>query len=114
MDMTIGELVARSVRGREEKGFETTRGNALEKLCLVHSEVSEAAEDARHGRYMVTYGADGKPEGFIVELADVVIRIADLAGSLYKNGGEVLAQALDVKLRFNLTRPHLHGTRTTS
>src|SRR5882672_1118525 len=65
------------------------------KLLLIHSEVSEAAEDLRTARLcpkgapdadyddlrVVNY-EDGKPVGFASELADTVIRIFDMAGQI--------------------------------
>jgi NTP pyrophosphatase (non-canonical NTP hydrolase) len=84
----------------------------LEKLCLVHSEVSEATEEARVTepepgiigaiRYRES---DGKPEGFGIELADAVIRIMDLCGAL----GIDLEEAIRIKHKFNMTRPQRHG-----
>jgi hypothetical protein len=46
-----------------------------------------------------------KPEGFVVELADAVIRIADLCGAL----GLDLAAAIELKHAFNVSRPFRHG-----
>lgn len=105
-----------------------------EKLALIHSEISEALEAFReHGvfrrcpncngvgefdgvkcaagcnaGFMASwvYPADDlKPEGFVVELADAVIRIADLCGAL----GLDLAAAIEQKHAYNATRPYRHG-----
>lgn len=91
-----------------------------EKLALIHSEVSEALEDYRAGkmdaRYVVRCGqcveilnepvdAHDKPIGFPTELADIVIRVADLAGAL----GIDLEAAVREKIAYNATRPHRHG-----
>jgi hypothetical protein len=46
-----------------------------------------------------------KPEGFIVELADAVIRVCDLAGAMNLD----LAAAIETKHRYNKTRPYRHG-----
>ncbi len=104
------------------------------KLCLAHSELSEALEEVRNGRgpkevyfshtlmdeggvrytseekTMKVERPDGsvaylKPEGFGVELADAVIRIFDLAGWL----GIDLAELIRLKMEFNETRSHKHG-----
>lgn len=48
-----------------------------------------------------------KPEGVAVELADAVIRIADLCGHL----GIDLEAAIDLKMAYNETRPFKHGKR---
>ena len=57
-----------------------------EKLALVHSELSEALECYRDGEMETFSGpphdSTAKPEGFWVEIADAVIRAADLAGRL--------------------------------
>lgn len=77
-----------------------------EKLCLIHSEVSEALEEYRNDRppYYID-GATRKPEGLAAELADVIIRIGDLAGAL----GVDLEQAVVEKMAYNAGRPHRHG-----
>lgn len=67
------------------------------KLALVHSEVSEGLEALRRG-----LKDDKLPhrDGLEVELADAVIRIADLCGKL----GYDLEGAMVEKLAYNSTR----------
>jgi len=69
--------------------------NIAEKLCLIHSEVSEALEAARSSGM----GNIGE------ELADTVIRILDLAEHLNIN----LETEIRIKHGFNKTRPIRHG-----
>ena len=76
------------------------------KLALVHSEVSEALEAVRDGKY-VAYEKDGKPEGMVVELADTVIRIFHLCDLL----GLDLEDAVERKMAANQKRPYRHGGR---
>lgn len=102
-----------------------------EKLCLIHSEVSEALEDYRaknmttepcadqYGKhYGETLHRSGpgdlacpecghlfKPVGFPSELADIFIRLADLCGALGIN----LEQEVLVKMAYNETRSYKHG-----
>lgn len=77
-----------------------------EKLCLIHSEVSEALEDYRVDKLAtVPRQSDGKPEGFATELADIVIRVMDLAGAL----GIDLEAEIVRKMDFNDTRSYRHG-----
>lgn len=76
------------------------------KLALIHSEVSEALEEVRSaGTQATSISEGGKPEGFVVELADVVIRIGDLCGAL----GIDLERAVEAKMAYNRTRPYRHG-----
>lgn len=83
--------------------------NLYEQVALMHSELSEAVEELRNGRGVteVYYneGKPGKPEGFPIELADVLIRIFDTAGRY----GIDLPAAIDMKLKYNQSRPYRHG-----
>lgn len=67
------------------------------KLCLIHSEISEAMEGHRKGLM-----DDKLPhhEMFAVELADAVIRIADLAGAC----GIDLGPIIEEKMAYNAVR----------
>lgn len=71
--------------------------NIGELLCLVHSEVSEAMEGARKGLM-----DDKLPHRTMleVELADVLIRVFDMAGGLDLDLGGALVE----KLAYNATR----------
>ena len=78
-----------------------------ELLMLTTSELSEALNEIRNGNHVweVTFSADGKPEGFPIELADAVLRIMDMCEYLGLN----LEQAMIDKHKYNLTRPYKHG-----
>ena len=67
------------------------------KLCLIHSEVSEAMEAHR----------DGDDTHIGEELADIIIRVMDLAGGLNIN----IEAELVSKHYKNLDRPRLHGNK---
>jgi NTP pyrophosphatase (non-canonical NTP hydrolase) len=73
---------------------------------LVVSELSEAVEEYRN-RKPVYYVVNGKPEGIIVELADAVIRIADIAEILRFD----LEDAILAKMDYNDKRPYRHGEK---
>jgi NTP pyrophosphatase (non-canonical NTP hydrolase) len=111
----IGNLVGDAHRLMVEKGF-----HAPEVLCcntpqileiarqgLIATEVAEAIEEVRAGNDLkqIRFREDGKPEGYPAELADIVLRVADIAGA----HGIDLGEAIRLKHEFNRTRPHKHG-----
>jgi NTP pyrophosphatase (non-canonical NTP hydrolase) len=85
-----------TLTGKDENGRD--RRNVPELLCLVHSEISEAMEG-----YRKNLMDDKLPHRsmFEVELADVFIRIFDIAGAHNLD----LAGAVLEKLTYNKTRP---------
>jgi len=82
-----------------------------EKIALMHSELSEALEEYRKGTelFSIYESEKGKPEGFCVELADVLIRIADLLG--YYQLDNTFLEALRLKLAYNKTRSYRHNNK---
>jgi len=80
----------------------------IEKLLLIVSEIGEAVEAIRNPAWQpdITYfTVTGKPEGLGSELADIVIRVFDLAVIAKIN----LSEEIDRKMKYNATRSHRHG-----
>lgn len=98
-------------KSQREKGFyfKGVEINLDQKLMLIVGEVAEAHEELRSNvnPHHVYYREDGKPEGFEFELADVLIRVLDLAGAL----GIAIGARVDEKLAYNESRPHMHGRK---
>lgn len=112
-----------------EKGWHSVDGVSLvERIALVHCELSEAVECIRNDEPGIwqsgvdkastlnegvirifpnsdRWSADVKPEGVLVELADAVIRIMDICESQGWN----LEEAIRVKHAYNKLRPFRHG-----
>lgn len=79
-----------------------------EILMNIAAEVSEAWEAYRDGNVpgQVYHTLEGtKPEGIVIELADVVIRIMDFLES----EGLSLEALIAEKHEYNKTRPYRHG-----
>lgn len=85
--MTMDEIAKEAHATALEKGWwedGIEKRSMSEQLANFHAEVSEAWECYRSGQMETTYGKDGKPEGFWVEIADVLIRIGDSLGAYGK------------------------------
>jgi NTP pyrophosphatase (non-canonical NTP hydrolase) len=115
--MTIAELQRLAFEISESKGFHAPRpidgvvrdASFGERIALVHEELTEALQCYRKGGDQALghyFEVDGKPEGVVVELADAVIRICDLA----ETHGMDLESAIAWKCAFNRTRVHMHGS----
>lgn len=128
--MEINDLVKEMHELAVKKGWHPddalSPAEVSEKLMLVVTELGEVMEEHRvpwHDRgekraYSRIYakGDDGsvknweegmKPEGFGIEVADAVIRLADLCGAL----GIDLEKMISIKHHYNQTRKHRHGGR---
>lgn len=125
----IEDLGAEAYGNSEAHGWYAEERSVGDLLALMHSELSEALEQFRDGRPLgVIHWTQGdqeldwrsyaawrdlyrlvalgwKPDGFVVELADVLIRIFDMAGAR----GLPLGEALLAKMAYNRTRPMRHG-----
>lgn len=116
---TVVDLVNDSWTIAEQKGFhegqDGGRDCTLKRLCLIHTEVSEAAQIVkRKWPLVVSHISDVRcamecREEFAEELADVMIRIGDLALCCGIDGG-MLARAIMAKHNKNMGRPKYYGT----
>lgn len=105
--MHISEMAIEAFNNSERKGFHKgpENQNIPTKIALIHAELSEALEDHRDGKIKTTVDEKGKPHGMAQELADVMIRLGDLAEMLGIN----LEKEVQFKMKYNSTRPIMHG-----
>ena len=133
MSIDIRDLVDSAYGGATEHGFwgkqaVGDKSNIPEKLMLIVSELGEACEALRHNKHAkldkyrksqkiikgrmeyhfnkVTFKKYIK-DTFEDEIADVFIRAADLCGYLNID----IAEHIMLKLKYNNTRPYLHGKK---
>jgi NTP pyrophosphatase (non-canonical NTP hydrolase) len=132
----INELAKEVHENAVSHGFFDDNKNIGEMLCLIHSEVSEALDADRSDKYYSNCVSDQKwfiqgmadknfgatfcddsffkdqfenrvKDTFEDELADVLIRVMDLAA--YKDID--LESHVKAKMRYNAMRPHRHGKK---
>lgn len=94
--MRVRKLVSEIHRNAVEHGWCDEDRDRAEIIALIHSEWSEALEEARAGRPMLWYGENMKPEGVAVELVDGAIRIFDYIGRMAKTEpvGRIVTETL--------------------
>lgn len=123
----INELSKQIHENAKNKGFFDEQKNIGEMLCLIHSEVSEALEADRKGKYAnlkkfdidrqstpfhensctIQAFKDNVKDTFEDELADIMIRVMDLAA--FKKID--LEKHIKLKMAYNSTREHKHGKK---
>ena len=119
----INKLAKEVHQNAKNKGFHEGEKNIGEMLALIHSEVSEALEADRKGREcsynmkvmngwtkdqdFKEYFEGNVKDTFEDELADVIIRVMDLA----EMKGIDLEQHITAKMRYNSLREPKHGKR---
>lgn len=94
---TMNQVGKDIVKWRKSKKFETSWENMQEKLLLLHSEISEAAEALRNDNI----------ENFKEELADIQIRLLDATSSTNID----IELEVRKKMLKNEERPIRHGKR---
>ena len=104
--MDLNKLRDESFNVAKDKGWHDVDVSVGDRLCLMHSEISEALEEYRAGHQPnEIYFHGEKPEGVAIELVDVLIRILDFAGKYNID----IQKAYEIKTEFNKTRPYRHG-----
>lgn len=105
--MELNEISKEAYENSKAHGFWEKERDFGEIIALIHTEVSEAFEEYRHGKtYTETYYENGnKPCGIPSELADIIIRIGDFCGAY----GIDLDKIVEEKMNYNKTRDYKHN-----
>jgi len=123
--MTLKDLRYKAFSCAKKQGFHDQPANFAEQLMLIVSELSEALEADRDGRWAkfswildiestdfsdsgIRDSYEKKYKGTVEEeIADAVIRLFDLAGLYHID----LDWHVRAKMAYNETRPYLHGKK---
>lgn len=126
IDLTVLDtLAAQCYQNAVEKGFyeeikfhptiESMRSYFGKRIALLHEEASEAFGELRDGRTLdeVYYKPESptKPEGFTVEIIDLIIRSLDFLGYVQAKFGVKPSEIFAEKFSYNLSRPAMHGRK---
>lgn len=106
---TINDIAQECLKTSASKGF--TDGDIDRKLLLAVGEIIEAQNELREGHKVdeIYFSKDkegnDKPEGFVIEVADCIIRLFHLSAQHGLN----IQSAIEVKMAYNKIRPYKHG-----
>ena len=120
----LNELSKQIYEGNKLRGFDVSKENIGQTLMLIVSELSEALEADRKGRYARVKELEGYSQqenldqrkvgfelyikdSFEDEIADSFIRLFDLVGGLNID----IEKHIEMKLKYNSTREYKHGKR---
>lgn len=112
-DMTISQMCRDAHENAQNKGFfegcDLTNPDVVNgKLMLIVSELGEACEAVRKGNPKCNKPGLEFMGNFEEEMADVVIRVGDLMQAMGYN----LEDAIEAKMKYNLSRPYKHNKLT--
>jgi hypothetical protein len=126
IDLTVlDQLAAQAYKNAVEKGFyeeikfhpsiESMRSYFAKRVLLLVSEAVEAFDEQRDGRTLddkyYKPESPAKPEGFTVEIIDLIIRSLDLLGYVQEKYGVKPSEIFAEKFNYNLSRPAMHGKK---
>lgn len=97
--MEIHELQAEVKELLQTKGFNVKPENFWEVISLIHTEVSEVADEVKKNGFT-------RPEAISEEVADIIIRTMNLAVMFNFDAGDAIRK----KMNKNWKRPYKYGT----
>jgi hypothetical protein len=109
----VKKLCEESWQIADEHGWHDRPRTLTAELVNIHAEISEAWEEVRNGVDLreIRHRADGKPEGFPTEMADILIRLGDTChgrhctddvARLYAGMSPIVGADLDIEDRIAL------------
>lgn len=108
--MPLNDFAKEVYRNAVEHGIAQDQASFNDCIAECHGELSEALKAKRDNpnaviMYEVPDGNGVKPEGVLIEFADVILRILSYCGSKDWD----IEEAIRRKHKYNQTRPYRHG-----